>query len=143
MTPVNILCIVILIYITDAMQSKLPVSIPALFFIVLISIANFAMGLHYGFSIQRSPVLDLIYMLAFWAALSWWFIDDSKKHGWEWLQSWGIFLYAAGWLITPYYLFKTRGAKTLLIILFLAGLYFGTQLSGVMVGAFVSALLKY
>jgi hypothetical protein len=124
------------------MQSKLPVSIPALFFTVFISIANFVIGLYSGFSIQPSLAFQLVFILIFWAALSWWFLDDSKNHGLEWLHSWGIFLYAAGWLVVPYYLFKTRGAKALLIILALIALTLGSLVSGAVFGAVISALMK-
>lgn len=124
------------------MRSRLPVSIPALFFAILVSTGNFAMGLHYGLAIQRSPAFDVVYSIAFWVILSWWFIFDSEIHGWKWLHSWGIFLYATGWLVVPYYLFRTRGVRALLIILFFVGLYFGTQLFGLVIGAFVSVLLK-
>lgn len=125
------------------MQSKIPVSIPTLFFVGFLLLANTALGLYGGLSLQRSASFQLIYTLIFWGALSWWFIEDSKKHGWEWLHGWGIFLYAAGWLIVPYYLFKTRGVKALLILFLFLGFYVGTQVVGLIVGAVLSALLKH
>ncbi len=124
------------------MQSKLHISIPTVFFIGFILLANIIMGLYAGFSMQRSAAFQLLYALIFWAALSWWFIDDSRNHGWKWLQSWGIFLYAAGWLVVPYYLFKTRGVKALLILLLLIGFYFGAYMIGGIWGGVISALLK-
>ncbi len=124
------------------MQSKLHVSIPAAFFIGFLLLANIITGLYAGLSIQRSAGFQLVYTLIFWAGLTWWFLDDSRNHGWNWLQSWGIFLYAAGWLIVPYYLFKTRGLKALLIVLLLIGLYFGTYATGAIFGGMAAVLLK-
>lgn len=125
------------------MQSKLHISVPTVFFVGFLFLANTVAGFYGGFSIQRSEAFLFVYTLIFWAALSWWFLDDSKNQGWEWLQSWGIFLYAAGWLIIPYYLLKTRGIKALLIILLLVGFYFGSQTLGWMAGAVLSALIKH
>lgn len=125
------------------MRSKLRISLPAIFFVGFLFLANTIMGLYGGLSMQRSAAFQLIYALIFWAALSWWFLDDSKNHGWEWLHSWGIFLYAAGWLILPYYLFKTRGVKTLLTILFFVVLYFWTQILGLIVSAVFSVLVRH
>ena len=124
------------------MSSKLHISIPALFFFGFISLANLIAGLYAGFSIQPSACFQPIYALIVWTSLSWWVIDDSRKHGWEWLHSWGIFLYVVGWLIVPYYLFKTRGAKALLIIVLFVVLYLGTFIAGWMGGAAIAALLR-
>ncbi len=125
------------------MQSKLHISIPAVFFLSFLFLANTIGGLYLGFSIQPSQAFRLVYFLIFWGALSWWFIGDSKDHGWVWLQSWGVFLYLAGWLVFPYYLFKTRGVKALLILLFLVGLYFGTQFFGFIAGKVISTVVNH
>ena len=124
------------------MQVKPRISVPAIFLVIFMFLANIATGLHYGFSIQPSSAFSLIYTLGFLGGLSWWLIDDRQKNGLEWLHSWGNFLYFAGWLVVPFYLFKTRGTKALLTILLFLGLYFGTYIVGVIAGVFISALMK-
>jgi hypothetical protein len=120
------------------MHSKLHDSLPALLFAIFIIIANTANGLHYDLSIPPTGALDLVYAIGIFWGLSWWPINDSQKYGWKWHLDWGILLYVVGWLLVPFYLFKTRGRKAFLIILLFAGLYFGSHMFGLVSGAVVS-----
>lgn len=124
------------------MQSRLHDSLPTLVFGIFILIANTAIGLHYGLSIQPSGAINLVYVLGIFWGLSWWLINDSQKYGWKWNLDWGILLYVAGWLLVPFYLFKTRGTKAFLFILLFAGLYFGAHIVGIISGTVLSTLIK-
>ena len=124
------------------MQSKLLDSMPALLLAIYIFIANVATGLHYGFSTQPSASSTLVYALGIFWGLSWWLINDSQRYEWKWFFGWGNFLFFAGWILVPLYLFKTRGARAFLIIFLFAALYFGAYITGIVSGAILSALLR-
>ena len=124
------------------MQSKLHDSLPTLVFAIFIFTANTASGLHYGLSMPQAGALDLIYPVGIFWGLGWWLLNDSQKYGWKWHLDWGILLYVIGWLLVPFYLFKTRGRKAFLVILLFAGLYVGSHMFGLVSGALVSTVLS-
>lgn len=68
------------------------------------------------------------YLTLFWLVGDW-FSRDSKKHKIEWVHDMGFFLYLSWPIFIPFYLFKTRGIKTALIITVgFVTLYIGTYL---------------
>ncbi len=70
-------------------------------------------------------------------ALGYWLHADSLRRNFEWPYCRGVFVYAAGLLIVPYYLFKTRGARAFLTLSILVGMH----LFASMVGALAVELL--
>jgi hypothetical protein len=124
------------------MQSKLHDSLPTLLLAMFILIANTAIGLHYGLSIQPSGALNLVYAMGIFWGLSWWLINDSQKYEWKWYLDWGIFLYVVGWLLVPFYLFKTRGTKAFLILFLFITFYLGTLVGGLIYGSVISMLMR-
>jgi hypothetical protein len=124
------------------MQAKLRQSLPAFLLVLFVLIANLAIGLQYGLSIRSSELSNLVYFLGVFWGLSWWLINDSQKYEWKWHLGWGNFLYLVGWLLVPLYLFKTRGAKAFLVILFFSGLYIGTYILGIVSGVIISMLRR-
>jgi hypothetical protein len=83
--------------------------------------------------IGNSNSFNFGYTLAFYWALGWWFINDSRKHGAPWFNKYmdmGMYLYIAWIFIVPYYLFRTRGWKAIYIIGLLFGIYFGAYIIG-------------
>jgi hypothetical protein len=55
-----------------------------------------------------------------------------------WVYDLGFFLCIAWPLIMPYYLFKTRGAKGLLVILAFIGAYVGAAILGITLSVMVA-----
>ena len=108
------------------MLSNLQISKPSLYLCSFLLVTQFINGFN-AVGNNRSEISNFWYALAFYWALNWWFIADSRTHGAAWTKSYldmGMFLYVAGFFIVPYYLFKTRGWKALYTIgLFLAVLF--------------------
>lgn len=122
------------------MQSSLRISKPVLFLCGFLLVTQFT----YGVNIARTGYSERFYfwyVLAFYWALSWWFIKDSQKHSITWAGDYldmGMWLYAAWMFIVPYYLFKTRGWKAIYTIGLLLGAYFGAYVMGVILYSLLS-----
>ncbi len=90
-----------------------------------------------GINVAPSPYSDKTFFwfsLAFYWALGWWFINDSRKYGFPWADKYmdmGMYLYIGWFFIVPYYLFKTRGWKAVYVIGLLLGIYFGAYVVGI------------
>jgi hypothetical protein len=114
------------------MLANLQISKPSIFWCGFLFVVQFI----YGFTSARtggSEIAFFWYALAFYWALSWWFITDSRKHGIGWADEYmdlGMFLYIGWILLVPYYLFKTRGWKALYTIGLLFGTAFGAYIAG-------------
>jgi hypothetical protein len=115
-------------------------SLATLALLVYLMLANVANGLYTGLLIQPSPVFQLASAMAFIWALGWWIIDDNKRYGLTWVQSYGVFLYVIGWMIIPIYLFRTRGSKAFLPLLLFAGIYLATYVFGIIIAVVINVL---
>lgn len=118
------------------MLSNVQISKPTIYLCSFFLVAQFINGIND----TRGSYSDFSifwFGLAFFWALNWWFIIDSRNHGTSWTDwhlDMGMFLYVAGFFIIPYYLFKTRGWKALYTIgLFLFTIY----------GAYVAGAIFY
>jgi len=122
------------------MLSKLQISKPSLYlcsFLFVTQLVNGYMDIQNRFS----TISNLWYLLAFYWALTWWFVVDSSKQGDGWTGGhldMGMFLYIGGIFIIPYYLFKTRGWKALYTI----GLFLGAIYGAYIAGAIISLLIS-
>ena len=123
------------------MLSNLQVSRPSIFwcgFLFVTQIIN-------GFNDARnsySEISNFWYVLAFYWALGWWFITDSRKHGAGWAGGYmdmGMFLYIAWIFLVPYYLFKTRGWKALYTLMLFLGISIGAYIVGAIISLFMPA----
>ena len=110
------------------------VSLPTLFFIIFLFMANLAAGLYLGLAIVPSPAFRLLYSLSFLWIMGWWLMEDGRNYELKWPYGWGFFLYLAMWFMTPYYLFKTRGLRAFVTIAAFTGVYIGTYMVGIMAG---------
>jgi hypothetical protein len=99
-------------------------------FLLIVQIAN---GLYFARRIEPSPAFDLMYALGFLWLVGWWLKEDSKRYAVQWVYDMGFFLYLAWPFIIPYYLFRTRGIKAFITMLFVVGIFLGTYLVGVIV----------
>ena len=108
--------------------------------LVYLMLANIANGLYAGFLLRPSPAFQLVSVMAFVWALGRWIIDDNKRYGLTWVQSYGVFLYVIGWMIIPIYLFRTRGSKVFLPLLLFAGIYVSTYIFGIIIAVVINVL---
>ncbi len=123
------------------MYSNLHNAKPTLYLCVSLFILQAA----YGFGSARgngSPgTLDSWHVVALYWALSWWFINDSRRPDVHWSQDYmdmGLFIYVAGFFMIPYYLFKSRGWKAFYTI----GLFLAIYIGAFALGAVFSTLLS-
>jgi hypothetical protein len=93
-------------------------------------------GLCVGLRVESPPSVDLLSRLTLFCALAWWIHQDSRKRQFPWPYDMGFFLYIAWPFILPYYLFKTRGIKALLLL----GAFFGVLVIA-LIGGVASGLL--
>lgn len=124
------------------MQSKMPVSKPLLFWGGFLTIAQFMSG----FNNASATIFDhsnYFYIAAFYWALGWWFINDSRQNGNVWMDKYldlGMFLYM-GWIfLVPVYFFKTRGWKAIYTIGLLLIISLGSYVAGAIFSALISVL---
>ncbi|HEX8128288.1 MAG TPA: hypothetical protein VF527_04240 [Pyrinomonadaceae bacterium] len=75
-----------------------------------------------GFDELRS--FGYLYIVGYWLQV------DNRRHAFKWPYCRGIFLYLAGLILVPYYLFKTRGMRAFLTLVIFAGMYAVSTLIG-------------
>lgn len=76
----------------------------------------------------------LLYGLGYWLHA-----DSLRRHNFAWPYCRGVFVYAAGFVIIPYYLFKTRGAKALLTLIIFVSMYVVSMLLGMLASTLLLA----
>lgn len=115
------------------MLSNLKISKPSIFFALFLFLAQF----FNSFGATRTGELSnhsyFWFVFAFFWALSWWVINDSKIYGIKWFDKdmdMGMYLYVGWALLLPYYLFKTHGWKAVFTI----GLFFIAYISAEIIG---------
>jgi hypothetical protein len=84
-----------------------------------------AHGIYLASEIEPPPAFTLIDTVGLLWIVGWWLLTDSRKRGIAWVYDIGFFLSIAWPFIMPYYLFKTRRAKGLLLIFAFIGAYIG------------------
>jgi len=102
-------------------------------FAILIFVYNFAAGLFTISGVELSPATDLLYAAAFPCAAIWWLRSDSRRSSVTPLYCQGVMMSVGWFVIIPYHLLKTRGAKGFLPLLLLAGSFVGAQLAAAVV----------
>lgn len=118
------------------MQSIIRIIRPSILLSAFLFIAQFINGFNATQVGGASAISNFWYSLAFYWAIGWWFINDSRKHDVKWVDMYmdtGMLLYIAWIFIIPYFLFKTRGWKALYTIGLLLGTYFGAYIAGVVI----------
>lgn len=96
-------------------------------FVLVIAVAQ---GAYSATHLEPSGQFALIWRAGLLVAAWNWLEIDSRKRRIHWTWDIGLFLVVAGPFILPYHLWKTRGVKTLLILLVLLCVWVG----GFMVG---------
>ena len=114
------------------------ITFPSLVVLVIVAINQTAAGFYQATGAESPPLSDLLGKISLFWGLGWWIRDDSRKRQFAWVYDLGFFLYLAWPVVTPYYLFKTRGVRALLtigafILVIIVAFLFGVALS-VMLG---------
>jgi hypothetical protein len=99
-----------------------------------------AAGSAFTFSRQEPPPgFDTLIGFGQLYALGYWLHADSMRRGFELPYCGGIFVYVAGVIFIPYYLFKTRGAKAFLTLGIFVSVVVIATLAGVLAASLMGA----
>jgi hypothetical protein len=110
---------------------------PTMLLYSFIVFTQIGFGLYYGRQIEPPAAYTLLYAIAVIWIVGWWLRSDSRKRGIPLVYDMGFFLYVAWPFIMPYYLFKSRGVKGLIIILGFVCAYVGALLVGVTISVMI------
>ena len=102
-------------------------------FAILIFIYNFAAALLRASGVELSPAVEFLYAAAFPCAAIWWLRSDAYRSSVKPLYCQGVMMGAGWFVIIPYHLLKTRGAKGFLPLLLLVGSFVAAQLAAAVV----------
>jgi hypothetical protein len=94
------------------------------------------------FSFTRTeppPGFDTLISFSQLYALGYWLHADSLRRNFKWPYCRGVLVYAAGFIIIPYYLFKTRGARAFLTLLILVSMLVVATLAGALAATLLIA----
>ena len=92
-------------------------------FAILIFIGSFAATFFLASGVEVSPAVEFLYRAAFLCAVIWWLRSDTHRSSMTRLYCQGVIVGIGWFVIVPYHLLKTRGAKGFLPLLLLAGSY--------------------
>lgn len=102
-------------------------------FAILIFIYNFAAALFLASGVELSPEVQFLYRAAFLCAAIWWFRSDAHRSSVTPLYCQGVMMGIGWFVIIPYHLLKTRGAKGFSPLLLLAGSFVAAQVAAAVV----------
>ena len=105
-------------------------SSPTVWLYLFLITTQLAAGVYMAREAPPPPAFTFLYPLGLLWVVGWWLRVDSRERGVAWVFDMGLFLYIAGPFFMPYYLLKTRGAKGLLLMLAVAGVYVGALIAG-------------
>jgi hypothetical protein len=97
---------------------------------ILIFIYNFAAQFFFASRLELSPAVEYLYAAAFWCAAIWWLRSDAHRSSVTPLYCQGLMMGIGWFVIIPYHLLKTRGAKGFLPLLLLSGSFVGARVAG-------------
>ena len=100
---------------------------------ILIFVYNFAAALFTASGFELSPVVELLYAAAFPCGAIWWLRSDTRYSAVKPIYCQGMLMGAGWFVIIPYHLLKTRGAKGLLPLLLLAGSFVSAPIAAMLV----------
>ena len=71
---------------------------------------------------ELSARADLVSRFTFPFVVAMWVAADARKRGWQLCYDFESFIFFAGWLIVPIYLFETRGLRAFKTLLSFVGI---------------------
>ena len=115
---------------------------PTVLLYAFLLVTQIARGVYFGSGDDPPTAFIFINALGFVWIMGWWLLQDSRKRGIAWVYDIGFFLYIAWPFIMPYYLFKSRGAKGLFVILGFVGAYIGAVVVGIALYLMVASFAR-
>ena len=109
---------------------------------ILIFIYNFAAQFFFASGVELSPAVELLYRAAFPCAAIWWLRSDAHRSSVKPLYCQGVMMSIAWFVIIPYHLLKTRGAKGFLPLLLLAGSFVAARTAATVIYVLLDSSLQ-
>ena len=106
---------------------------------ILIFIYNFAAAFYLLSGLELSAAVEFIYAAAFPSGAIWWLRSDSRRSPVTPLYCHGMIMGVGWFVVIPYHLLKTRGAKGFLMLLVLIGSFVLAQIAAAVVYAALGA----
>src|SRR5687768_10591405 len=88
---------------------------PTLLLYIFVVLTQIAAGGYQASGLEPAAFYTFLYYIGFLWIVGWWLRADSRKRGIAWIFDMGLFLYLAWPFVLPYYLFKSRGVKAVLV----------------------------
>lgn len=114
--------------------SRPRIALQAALLYVLVGMGQAATWFYWAVGVEGPPAFATLYPLALLWAVGAWLRADSRAHGIKWVLDVGLFLYVAGPFLLPYYLFKTRRARGLLVALAFVVFFVAASVAGAALG---------
>jgi hypothetical protein len=111
---------------------------PTSLFYIFLTLTQVATGIYLASGLEPPAFFTAAYVLGFLWIVGWWLRADSVKRNFRWIFDMGLFLYVAWPIVLPYYLFKTRGARALLVILGFVAASIGATVLGMALYLFLA-----
>jgi hypothetical protein len=111
---------------------------PTALLYIFVVITQIATGIYLASGLEPPALLTFAHLFGFLWIVGWWLRTDSTKRGIGWVFDMGLFLYVAWPFVKPYYLFKSRGPKGLLLVFGFVGAYIGAAVVGMALYVFLA-----
>lgn len=98
-------------------DSRPRTAVQAALLYAVVGLGQATAGFYSAVRVDEPPAFITLYPLALLWAVGAWLRADSRTRGVKWVLDMGLFLYIAWPVLMPYYLFKTRRARGLLVAL--------------------------
>lgn len=102
-------------------------------FAILIFIYHFAAAMYQLSGAEPPPLLEFLYVAGFLCAAIWWLRSETRQSAVTPVYCHGLLMNVGWFVILPYHLIKTRGAKGLLPLLLLIGSFVASQIAAAIV----------
>jgi hypothetical protein len=119
-------------------DNRNPLSLTVIIIVVFCSFQQMVYGLFAARGHEPSGAFEFLSYIVLFSLVGYWLTGDNRRYKVYWVYDMGFFLYLAWPLIIPFYLFKTRGLKTsLLIVVGFIGIGTGAYIFGGLLGRFL------
>lgn len=115
-----------------------PLTTPTALLYIFLTFTQIVAGIYLTSGLEPPALFSFAFSLGIVWLVGWWLRTDSRKREFRLVYDLGLFLYIAWPIVLPYYLFKTRGIRGLLVILGFVGVYIGGAVVGMMLYLFLA-----
>lgn len=112
---------------------KKTLTAPIFLLYLFLLISQVCNSIFYANGIEPSDRFQTIYNLGFLLIITVWLKKDYQKYKEPWHIDSGLFVFLFWYLLIPFHLFKTRGIKGFLPILFFLAIYLSTYLFSLLI----------